>query len=146
MSLTNYAEAAWLDLFFINTPWANVGDSSGLQGSTANGNLYISLHTADPGETGSQLTNEVSYTSYARVAVPRSGTGFTRAGTIISNAGLVSFPQCTGGSASVTHFGIGTASSGDGDLIMKGALSATLSVSNTIQPQFATGSLTATVD
>ncbi len=30
-------------------------------------NLYVSLHTGDPGEAGDQTTSEAAYTSYARV-------------------------------------------------------------------------------
>lgn len=58
---------------FNNTDFANIGDAGGLQNSATAGSLYISLHTSDPGEAGSQTTNEANYTSYARVAVARSG-------------------------------------------------------------------------
>ena len=54
---------------FNNTDFANIGDAGGLQNSATAGSLYVSLHTADPGEAGSQTTNEANYTSYARVAV-----------------------------------------------------------------------------
>lgn len=146
MSMTNAAEAAILDLIFLNTDWTNIGDAGGLQNSATAGSFYISLHTADPGETGDQTTSETAYTSYARVAVARSGSGWTRSVSTISNAALVQFPQCTGGTSTITHFGIGTASSSTGNLIYKGALSASLSVSNGIQPQFAAGALTVTAD
>ena len=76
MSLTNAAETALLNLVFVNTDWANIGDTAGLQNSTTAGSFYISLHTADPGETGTQTTSEATYTSYARVAVARSGAGW----------------------------------------------------------------------
>lgn len=146
MSMTNAAEAALLDLIFLNTDWANIGDAAGLQNSATAGSFFISLHTADPGETGDQTTSETAYTSYARVAVARTAGGWTRSVSTISNTALVQFPQCTGGTSTITHFGIGTASSGAGSLILKGALSSSLSVSNGIQPQFAGGALTATVD
>lgn len=146
MSLTNAAEAALLDLLFLNVDWANIGDAGGLQNSAAAGAFYISLHTADPGEAGDQTTNEANYTSYARVSVARTTAGWTRAVSTISNAALVQFPQCTGGSNTLANFGIGTASSGAGNLLLKGALTSSLSVSNGIQPQFAAGALTATVD
>ena len=106
----------------------------------------ISLHSADPGEAGDQSTNEISYTGYARVAVNRTGGGWTRAVSTISNTALVQFGQCTAGTATATHFGIGTDSTGAGNLLLKGALNASLSISNGIQPQFAAGALTATVD
>ena len=111
-----------------------------------NTNLYISLHTADPGEAGSQTTSEATYTSYARVTVSRSGSGWTVSGNQASNAALIQFPQCTGGSSVVTHVAIGTASSGAGQVLYKGVLSSSLSVSNLVQPQFAISALTITED
>ncbi|MFN9843803.1 MAG: hypothetical protein ACK52I_07000 [Pseudomonadota bacterium] len=146
MSMTNQAEHALLDLIFLNTDWANIGDASGLQNSAAAGSFYVSLHTADPGEAGSQTTSEASYTGYARVSVNRTSGGWTRSGSTISNTALVQFAQCTGGSATVTHFGIGTDSTAAGNLIFKGALTSSLSISNGIQPQFSAGQLTVTVD
>jgi hypothetical protein len=146
MSMTNAAEAALLDLLFLNTDWAGIGDAGGLQNSAAAGSFYISLHTADPGEAGNQSTNEISYTGYARVAVARTAGGWTRSVSTISNTALVQFPQATGGTATATHFGIGTDSTGAGNLLLKGALNSSLSISNGIQPQFAAGALTATVD
>lgn len=110
------------------------------------GNLYLSLHTADPGEAGSQTTSEATYTSYARVAVVRSGSGWTVSGNTASNAALVQFPQATGGTNTITHVAVGTASSGTGQILYSGALNASLSVSSGIQPQFAIGALTLTED
>lgn len=146
MSMTNAAEANLLNLLFLNIDWANIGDASGLQNSATAGNFYVSLHTADPGESGTQSTSETAYTSYARVAVARAGGGWTLTAQTISNTALVQFPQCTGGTSTVTYFGIGTDSSGAGNLLMSGALTSSLSVSNGIQPQFAAGALTVTVD
>jgi hypothetical protein len=146
MSMSDVAEAALLDLYFLNTNAANIGDATGLRSSTAAGSFYLALHTADPGEAGTQVTSEIAYTSYARVAVARSGAGWTRSVSTISNAALVQFPQCTGGSGTATHFSIGTASSGAGSIVLSGALSASLAISNGIQPQFAIGALTATAD
>jgi hypothetical protein len=146
MSMTNAAEAALLDLLFLNTDWAGIGDAGGLQNSATAGSFYISLHSADPGEAGNQSTNEISYTGYARVAVNRTAGGWTRTTSTIANTALVQFGQCTGGTATATHFGIGTDSTGAGNLLLKGALNASLSISNGIQPQFAAGAMTATVD
>lgn len=149
MSMTNEAESNALLLLFNNTTWANVGDATGIVGSTGAGNWYISLHTADPGETGNQTTSEAAYTSYARVAVARSSSGFTISGTAptqAANAAAVTFPACTGSSATCTYFGIGTASSGNGHLVASGALTASLSVTNGITPSFAIAALVATLD
>lgn len=113
-------------------------------------NLYLALHTADPGEAGDQTTNEVvvgDYASYARIAVARDNSGFTVSGNQSTNAALLQFPQCTGGAgATITHISIGTSSSGAGQIIASGALTAPLNVSNLIQPQFAASALTYTED
>ncbi len=109
-------------------------------------NLYIALHTADPGEAGDQTTSEANYTSYARVAVARSGSGWTVTGNQATNAALVQFPQCTGGSSVCTHLSIGTAASGAGQILYSGTLSSSLTVTNGIQPQFNAGSLTVAED
>lgn len=110
------------------------------------GTLYLALHTADPGEAGSQTTSEATYTSYARVGVVRTGSGWTVSGATASNAALVQFPQATGGTNTITHVSVGTASSGAGQILYSGALNASLSVSSGIQPQFAIGALTLTED
>lgn len=145
MSATNACETAILNLYFDNTAHANIGDASGLQPSAADGSFYISLHTANPGETGSQTTSECAYTSYARVAVGRT-SGFTVSGNNASNAAAVTFPAATGGSETATHFGIGTDSSGAGNLLFYGALTSSLAISSGITPEFAIGQLDVDLD
>lgn len=110
-----------------------------------NANFWIALHTADPGEAGTATTSEVAYTSYARVAVSRT-TGFTVSGNSVENAALIQFPQSGGSGTDCTHFSVVTTSSGAGQIIVRGALSATLPTGSGIQPQFAAGDLTATLD
>lgn len=99
------------------------------------GNLFVSLHTGDPGEAGDQTTNEATYTSYARVTVSRDVAGWTVTGNTVVNAAAITFPQCTGGTNTITHWAVGTASSGTGRLLYKGSLTASLAVSNLITPQ-----------
>lgn len=143
MSATNTTEDNILKIIFNATNWATIADNAS---STPSTNLYVSLHTADPGETGSQTTSESAYTSYARVAVARTTGGWTVSNPTVSNAAAVTFPACTGGSSTVTHFGIGLSSGGAGTLLFSGALTASLAVSNGITPQFAIGQLTTTCD
>lgn len=107
-------------------------------------NLEIHLHTADPGEGGTTSTSEATYTSYAAVTVSRSGTGWTVTGNEAENASLIQFPQCTGGTNTLTHVSISPASSTQ--ILYSGALNSSLSVSSGIQPQFAAGALTITED
>lgn len=146
MSATNVLENGLLSLLFENANYANVGDATGLRGSTTAGSFYISLHTANPNETGSQTTSEAAYTSYARVAVARSTSGWTVASGVADNDSAISFPAATGGSESETHFGVGSDSTGAGNLFLWGALTASLAVSSGITPQFAAGALDVTLD
>lgn len=146
MSTSNAFETSLLALIFTNTNIANVGDGTGLRGSSTAGSLYIGLHTGDPGEAGNQGTSEAGYTSYARVGVARSGAGWTVTGNTAVNAAAVNFPEATGGSSTVTHFSIGTDSAGSGTLLFSGALAASLAVSNGITPSFAIGALSVTAD
>lgn len=146
MSATNVFENGLLSLIFENANYANVGDATGLRGSSTAGSFYISLHTANPNETGTQTTSESAYTSYARVAVARSTAGWTTASGVCDNDSAITFPAATGGSESETHFGVGSDSSGTGNLFLWGALSASLAVSNGITPQFAAGALDVTLD
>ena len=146
MSKGNTWETELLTLVFNNTDAALIGDATGLRGSSTAGSLYVSLHTGDPGEAGNQTTNECAYTSYARVAVARTAGGWTISGNAVTNAALVQFPQCTGGSETATHFAIGTASTSTGKILYKGALSASLAISSGIQPQFSAGEIDGTED
>lgn len=146
MSMSNAAETALLNLLFVNADWAGVGDAGGLQNSAAAGSLYVALHTADPGEAGTQSTSEASYTGYARVAVARTAGGWTVSGPSVSNAASVQFGECTAGSSTVTHFSIGVDSAGAGQIIVSGALTSSRSISAGITPLFNIGQLSATVD
>jgi len=141
MSKSDTFENDLLLLIFNNTDITLIGDAAGLQNSASAGSLYVSLHTGDVGEAGNQTTNEATYTSYARVAVARSGAGWTVAANAVSNAAAINFPACTGGSNSITHFAVGAEASGTGKVLYKGALGATLAVSNGITPSFAIGEL-----
>jgi hypothetical protein len=138
VSKTNSYENALQLLMFNNTNIANVGDATGLRGSSTAGSLYVSLHTADPGEAGDQTTSEATYTSYARVAIARSGAGFTVTSNSVSPASNVDFPAGTGGSGTVTHFGIGTASSGAGVLLYKGTVTPNIVTGNGVTPRLTT--------
>lgn len=146
MSMSNASETALLNLLFNNTDWANVGDAAGLQNSATAGSFYVALHTADPGEAGTQATSEATYTGYARVAVARSGAGWTVSGNQVTNAATVQFGECTAGSETITHFSVGLESAGATAILYSGALSASRAVSSGITPLFNVGALTGTVD
>ena len=148
MSKSNTFENDILQLIFNNVDIANIGDASGIQNSATAGDLYVALHTGDPGEAGTAATSEAAYGSYDRVAVARSGAGWTVSGNSATNAALIQFPECTSGSETITHVSItvgGTPTTAD-KILYSGALSASRSVSSGIQPQFAASALTITED
>ncbi|MFN3584826.1 hypothetical protein [Phenylobacterium sp.] len=119
MSKSNAFENALLKLIFNASAVTGLADNPAVGALT---NLYVSLHSADPGEAGDQTTSEVAYTGYARVAVARTSGGWTVTGATVSPAANIDFPACAAGSVSATHFGIGTASSGAGVLLYSGQL------------------------
>ena len=102
----------------------------------SNASRYIALYTADPGEAGTAITNEAAFGGYARVTVT-AATGFSAASAGASaNTGLIQFPECTSGSETITHVAIVTTTSGAGEIIYSGALTASRNVSAGIQLQF----------
>ena len=130
-----------LKLLFNATAWANIADNAASAPLT---NLYISLHTADPGTGNNQTTNETTYTNYARVAVLRTSAGWTVATNTAVNAALVQFPQCGATGATLTYVAIGTAATGAGNVLYSGPLNSSLAVASGIQPQFSASALTVT--
>src|SRR5574343_470919 len=139
MSKSNATETDTLNIFFLKT----LASWMGTLATTGDANCTIALHTADPGEGGTQSTNEATYTSYARVNVIRTVAGWTVAGNSASNAALIQFPEATGGTDIITYVSIGINS---GQIMYSGALTASRTVSNGIQPQFAIGALVAQED
>jgi hypothetical protein len=135
MSFSNAAETAILEQVFkgVALPW------------DGNTNLWIALHTADPGEAGTAVTSEASYGGYARIVLTRA-TDFTVSGNQISNANLEQFAQCTSGSNTITHASIVDSASGAGNIIIKAPLNTSIPVSTGIQPQFASNALVFTLD
>jgi hypothetical protein len=135
MSFSNTAETSVLEQVFIGTalPW------------DANTDLWIALHTADPGEAGTAVTSEATYGGYARVTLTRA-SDFSVVGNLVSNANLEQFALCTSGSNTITYASIVTTASGAGTIISRAALSSSVVVSTGIQPQFAIGALNFTLD
>ena len=124
MSKSNSFETSLLQHIFNNTAIATVGDATGLPASATAGSLYVSLHTADPGEAAaSQAASETAYTNYARVAVARSSAGWTISGNTVSNTAAINFATCGATGATLLYWGIGTGASGATTLLYKGPLS-----------------------
>jgi hypothetical protein len=137
---TAHANALAL-LLFNATAVANIADNAATSPLT---NLFVALHTASP-TSGNQTTSEATYTSYARVSVARTSGGWSVSSAVATNVAAVTFPACTGGSNTITHVSIGSLTSGAGVVIVGGALTASLSVSTGITPQFAISALSTTL-
>jgi hypothetical protein len=138
MSKGDTFENDLLKLIFNGTAIANIADNAG---TSPLGNLFVSLHTADPGEDGTQTTSEATYTSYARVFVARTSGGWTVTGNAVRPASLISFPACTGGTNTITHFAVGTAGgTSAGKVLYKGTVTPNISVSSGVTPQLTTSS------
>ena len=121
-----------LKLIFNATGIANIADNTATSPLT---NLQVSFHTADPTSAGNQSSNEVAYTSYARVAIARTTGGWTVTTNSVSPVATIGFPPCTGGTATISYFGIGTASSGTGVLLYSGTVTPNIAVANGVTPQ-----------
>lgn len=141
MSKSNTWENDLLLLVFNNTGASLIGDATGLRGSTVVGDLFLSLHTADPGEAGTQSTSEIAYTSYARKSVARTGGNFAVTGNAVALAAAQDFPAGTGGSGTATHFGIGCSASGAGKLLYKGALTPSIVCGDGVTPRINAGTV-----
>jgi len=135
MSFSNAAETDVLEYIFngTNVAW------------DANTDLWIALHTASPGETGTAVTSEATYGGYARKALTRA-TDFTVSGNSVSNTNLEQFDACTSGSNVITYASVVDSSSGAGNILVYAALSSSITVSTGVQPQFAIGALSFTLD
>ena len=112
-------------------------------------NLYVHLHTADPGEAGTSATNAATYTSYARVTKLRDNTQWTicdadgttnASGSAFKNTTDVVFPECTGiaDSESQTHASL---CDNSGQILYSGALTAAILITNLTTPYFPAGTL-----
>jgi len=145
-SKTNAFETALLELIFENADLAAIGDATGLRGASTAGSFYISLHTADPTDTGSAAA-EATYTNYARVGITRAGGSWTTASGATENTAAITFPTCGATPNDITHFGICKSDvETTADLIYHGSLDSTLTVSNGITPEFAAGALDVSED
>src|SRR4051812_20139386 len=143
MSIGNTFENDLLGLIFNGTAIANIADNAA---SAPLANLYLALHTADPGEAGSQTTSETGYTGYARKAVARSTSGFTApASGSTSLAANQDFPTGSGAPDTCTYCSVGTAASAAGKIIMSGPISPSILTGNGVIPRL-TPATTFTLD
>jgi hypothetical protein len=133
----NTFENDLLKLIFNATAIANLADNAA---SSPNTNLFVALHTADPGEAGDQTTNEIAYTSYGRATVARTTGGWTVTANSTSPVANIDFAAGTGGSGTATHASIGLVVSGASKLLYSGTVTPNIVCGDGITPRLTTAS------
>jgi len=127
-----------LKLIFNATAIANIADNAA---ASPLANLFVALHTANPGASGTQQTSEAAYTSYGRATVARTTGGWTASSAqSTSPVSAITFPAATGGSETETFGSVGVAISGATKLLYSGAVTPNIVVSSGVTPQLTTGS------
>ena len=143
MTIADVTENNILKLIFNATAWANLADNAAASPITIIANA---LHTADPGEAGTQQTSEAAYASYARVSVNRNSGGWTVTANSVSPVAAISFPASTGAGSTITFWSVGKTASGATDIFWSGTVTPNIAVGGSgITPQLTTGS-TITLD
>ena len=145
MSISDTTEAAILSLVFNATTWTNYAINAT---TTPETNIICALHTADPGDAGTQTTSEATYTSYARVNVARTSGGWTISGTTPTQAApvaAINFPAGTGGSGTVTFFSTGKSGGGATPILFSGTVTPNIATGNGVTPSLSTAT-TITLD
>lgn len=138
MSMGGRTTREFLDAIFNNGAFASLA------------NVYVSLHTGDPGEDG-QGAGEVSGNGYARVSTAPGDWGPAAGAdpSALANTSTVTFPPASGGAwGTITHMGFWTHSSTTSEAVFVGgtALAASKSVGDGDTAQFAIGEIDVTAD
>lgn len=132
MSASNFLELKLLDHVLGNAAY------------TAPATVYISLHTADPGETGA---NEATGTGYARDPLTNDATNWPAAAAGLKSNGVavVFATPGVGGWGTVTHFGIWDAVTA-GNFLFGGALAVSKTINEGDTVQFGIGDIDVQAD
>lgn len=120
---------AFLKLVLQAVAIANVADNAASAPIT---NTYASAHVGDPGVAGNQSTNETTYTGYARQAIARSAGGWAVTNNVATPVANIIFPISTGGTPTLTYWGVGKSSSGATDLWWSGTITPNIVVSTSV--------------
>ena len=131
MSYSNYLEEKILQHFFGGTT------------QTAPSDLYVALYVSDP--TESDTGTEVNGANYARQKIAFGTVGTSGAKSLVSNTGVVTFPQAGGSWGTITHFAIRDAETG-GNLMAYAPLSVSKSSGSGDRMEFPIGGITVTLE
>lgn len=147
MSIFDVTEANILKLYFNGTAIANIADNAA---ASPLASIWLSLHTADPTDAGTEGSSESAYAGYARTSTNRAtgAGGWTVSGNSPTQAALsslTSFPAATASATAIGFFAAGKASSGATDGFWSGAVSPAITPANGVTPQL-TASTVCTLD
>lgn len=136
---SNTFETSILQLLLNATAIANIADNAASAPAT---NIWVALHTADPADTGTMGTNEVSYTGYTRIGVARTTGGWVVSSGSASPVAAITFPQATSTSTgTITHASLGmTSATTAGSIIASGTVSPNINYGQNVTPSLTTGS------
>lgn len=145
MSKGNVFENDLMKLIFNGTAIALIADNAATTPLT---NLFLALHTADPGEAGDQTTTECAYVGYARTAVARTTGGWTVTDNAAVPVADIVFPAAEAGTTpeSATHASVGTVVSGVGKILYKGAITPPIAISEGVTPRLTSSNTSITED
>jgi hypothetical protein len=135
---SNAFEERLVQLIFLGSSFATLFENDQSSPATA---LSVQLHTADPGETGDCTTSEATYGAYARIGVARAASGWTiTTPNTVKPTTNITFPQCTSGTNTITHFSIGlsTVAASTSTRLYHGAVTPNISVSAGVTPRLTT--------
>lgn len=137
VGMSDIAENSILDLLFTAVAWSNIADNASSSPITI---VSWALHTADPGDSGTQATSEVAYTSYVRKTEARTTAGHTVTNESVSPAGNVDFIAGTGGSGTVQYFSVGKTNTGSTDQWFAGTVTPNIVTGDGVTPRLTTAS------
>src|ERR1700751_6246063 len=145
MSISDTTESAILALIFNATTWANYANNAT---TTPETNIICALHTAAPGDAGTQATSEIAYSSYGRVNVVRTTGGWTVSGsnpTQVVPVAAINFPAGTGGAGTASFFSTGKSGGGATPILWSGTITPNIVCGSGVTPSLSTAT-TITLD
>lgn len=135
MSMSDALETGLLALIYNATTFANYAINASSSPET---NIIVAAHSASPGDSGTQTTSEIAYTSYARASVARTSGGWTVASGSCSPVATIGWAAGTGGSGTITHFSCGKSGGGATQILDYGTVTPNLVCGSGITPQLST--------
>ncbi len=140
MSKSNQYESDLLSLLLTATAIANVASSTGTASPITD--IWASLHTADPTDSGTQGSGAANYSGYTRIAVTRSTAGFVVSSGSASPVAAITFPEAASTTTmTLTHCAFGQASATTGGKIFySGTISPNIAIGLAVTPRLTTAS------